>query len=1022
LHVVLIGLLVGAGLLVGWQAAELIAAGKAGGRKALPLVSSESPEPPLSTAVLPKNRTILHVDLRSRGAAGAKEATGWDGQLTVSGGGRLVAVRSWTDDPRDIIDGSSWKVTTRRAIPYNTEQRAKGHDLMPLQDSALRIELADAAPDTQLEFKTQQGNFGLRLSDVPFGTTKKSLNGLAEVKRMANSGVILSAPTEDDFPAAAAAPNGSLYVAYAAFVHGKDFRVRGPLAEEPKDLSNLAEPTGGEQVMLLRLDGDQWTGPMPVTPAGQDVFHPAIAVDGQGGVWVFWSAKKDGAWDLFARQLKGEAWSPELRLTSTPGPDIFPAAATDRAGRVWVAWQAFRSGHSDILAVRQDGDRFGPPMVVAEGPGNKWEPAIAASSDGQVAVAWDTYQNGNYDVSCRIATGDKWAEPVTVANSLEAEMRPSLTYDHAGRLWIAYETAPERWGKDWGALAKTGVPLYQGRSVAVRVLDQGRLMAPAESAAAPFAPAVRAKRPVKGGGQLTTPRLVTDARGRVWLSVRRITPGVRVNVGGIWFDHLTFYEGNRWSDEIICPATDNTLDSRPSLVPRPDGQVLVIAASDGRMATGGQLPQWFIKALRDKGEKVEQHPIKARWPDPVNNELTMAEVGPAPGAAPAAPVLEPVTLPAAPPADPEAKKEADAVAAARAVRVTVDGKPLRLLRGEFHRHTEWSPDGQGDGMLMDMWRYAFDTASEDWVGNGDHDNGNGREYSWWLTQKTTDIFFVPGATAPMFTYERSVSYPDGHRNVVFAQRGVRTLPRLQGGMGKAMDDLPADAERPHSPDTLLLYRYLGQFDGVCASHTSGTDMGTDWRDNNPKVEPVVEIYQGCRQNYEVPGAPRSNTEGNSIGGWRPLGFVSLALKKGYCLGFQSSSDHGSTHISYCNVWATDVTREAILAAMKARHVYGATDNIIAVMKCGEHFMGDEFTLGARPVLNVRLTGTGPFAKVHVIKDSNYVHTLEPNKAEVEFQWTDMDVQPGKTAYYYVRGEQANGELVWISPMWIAYKP
>jgi hypothetical protein len=25
---------------------------------------------------------------------------------------------------------------------------------------------------------------------------------------------------------------------------------------------------------------------------------------------------------------------------------------------------------------------------------------------------------------------------------------------------------------------------------------------------------------------------------------------------------------------------------------------------------------------------------------------------------------------------------------------------------------------------------------------------------------------------------------------------------------------------------------------------------------------------------------------------------------------------------------------------------------------------------------------------------------------------------GKTSYYYVRGEQANGELVWASPMWI----
>jgi len=31
-------------------------------------------------------------------------------------------------------------------------------------------------------------------------------------------------------------------------------------------------------------------------------------------------------------------------------------------------------------------------------------------------------------------------------------------------------------------------------------------------------------------------------------------------------------------------------------------------------------------------------------------------------------------------------------------------------------------------------------------------------------------------------------------------------------------------------------------------------------------------------------------------------------------------------------------------------------------------------------------------------------------------------QSRKESYYYVRGEQADGELVWASPMWITYKP
>jgi hypothetical protein len=258
-----------------------------------------------------------------------------------------------------------------------------------------------------------------------------------------------------------------------------------------------------------------------------------------------------------------------------------------------------------------------------------------------------------------------------------------------------------------------------------------------------------------------------------------------------------------------------------------------------------------------------------------------------------------------------------------------------------------------------------------------------------------------------------------------------------------MDDLPADADRPNTPDTQMFYQYLRHFDGVCASHTSGTDMGTDWRDNDPKVEPIVEIYQGDRQNYERPDAPRSNSPQYSIGGWRPLGFVSRALMKGYRLGFQSSSDHISTHMSYCNVWVEEPTREAILEGMKRRHVYGATDNIIADVRCGQYFMGDEFNSQQPPTLDVKLAGTAPFAEVVIVKDNEHVYSAQPNRQTVQFQWTDMDAQPDKTSYYYVRGTQVgqsqertvrspsgervkmefnNGEIVWVSPMWITYKP
>ena len=69
----------------------------------------------------------------------------------------------------------------------------------------------------------------------------------------------------------------------------------------------------------------------------------------------------------------------------------------------------------------------------------------------------------------------------------------------------------------------------------------------------------------------------------------------------------------------------------------------------------------------------------------------------------------------------------------------------------------------------------------------------------------------------------------------------------------------------------------------------------------------------------------------------------------------------------------------------------------------------------------KLLGTADFKCVAIVTNNVYVYTSAPGKREVEFTWTDMDPKPG-TSYYYVRGQQDDGELIWGSPMWIQYKP
>ena len=84
-------------------------------------------------------------------------------------------------------------------------------------------------------------------------------------------------------------------------------------------------------------------------------------------------------------------------------------------------------------------------------------------------------------------------------------------------------------------------------------------------------------------------------------------------------------------------------------------------------------------------------------------------------------------------------------------------------------------------------------------------------------------------------------------------------------------------------------------------------------------------------------------------------------------------------------------------------------------------MGDEFAVTGQPSISVKLIGTAAFAKVVIVKDGKEVYSLEPMTKDVGFEWSDSAAAAGGTSYYYVRGEQVDGQLVWASPMWITVK-
>jgi hypothetical protein len=340
------------------------------------------------------------------------------------------------------------------------------------------------------------------------------------------------------------------------------------------------------------------------------------------------------------------------------------------------------------------------------------------------------------------------------------------------------------------------------------------------------------------------------------------------------------------------------------------------------------------------------------------------------------------------------------------------GGKLSVYWGDMHRHTDVSSHRFTDGSIEDTYRYATDVARLDFLAPTDHvatggptpENIQGDDYHWWRAQEAADLHSLSRVFVPIYAYERSKQSPGGHRNLLYLKRGAVPIP---GNVRDPKDNDPAP----------LWERLRGQ-QVLVTPHTPADVMQPliTWPDAKPDFEPLLEIYQGLRSSYEYRGAP---PEGR-LGGTQteePGHFFQDALAKGLRYGVQASSDHLATHINFTGVFAEDLTREALFAAMKARRTFAASEKIVVDFRMGGHWMGEEFQAPAPPPAEVAVIGTAPLRKVEIVRNGRVIHALEPSGPRAAFRYRDAQPERGEN-YYYIRVIQRDGNMAWSSPIWV----
>jgi hypothetical protein len=342
----------------------------------------------------------------------------------------------------------------------------------------------------------------------------------------------------------------------------------------------------------------------------------------------------------------------------------------------------------------------------------------------------------------------------------------------------------------------------------------------------------------------------------------------------------------------------------------------------------------------------------------------------------------------------------------------VSAESPRVLWADLHGHSALS---DGTGTPEDYFRYARDVAALDVSALTDHDHWgilplDAHPEMWAEIVEQTRRFHEPGRFVTLLGYEWT-SWIHGHRHVLYFEDEGEVYssidPRYESPrqLWDALEGLPA-----------LTF----------AHHSAGGPIPTNWEfAPDPVFEPVTEIVS-------VHGSSEAADSPHVIYQAQPGNFVRDVLTRGYQLGFIGSGDSHDGHPGLAQlaspsggmaaILSEDLTREAVLAALRERRVYATNGpRILLRAALGLHRMGSIVPVPESGSLTeelvVQAIAPAPIARVDLVRSGAVVDSFEADGLRsLLLQHTIADLRSGE--YLYVRVVQEDEGAAWSSPIFV----
>ncbi len=287
-----------------------------------------------------------------------------------------------------------------------------------------------------------------------------------------------------------------------------------------------------------------------------------------------------------------------------------------------------------------------------------------------------------------------------------------------------------------------------------------------------------------------------------------------------------------------------------------------------------------------------------------------------------------------------------------------DAPEFRLYWGDPHGGQVVDPYKIGD-----FFQYARDVAAIHFAGFQRNDPAI-TTGAYEVQQQAERAHYTPGRFVPLPGYEWSATYDRGGHHNVYFRRFDQELRR--SAHASHLDPWDIDTDLPHVREMHAEFRYS---DIVVTPHVGG--IAADLQYHEPQIEPALEI---------------TSTHGQFE--W----FLKESIARNYKMGFVGGSDCYSGRpgddqpghqlrryqkAGLTGIYATELTLDGILNAMKARRVYATSGvRIVAVVSADGHLMGSEYSTSASPTISVKIIGAGPLERVELFRGLELLHTEE----------------------------------------------